>query len=198
MTVGMKPRLEPFLSMNGYTTRRGSRRVVPWFPDLCTRLAGAAFGLALPLTAAEPFQTLVSFGGAGAAQSTWPASPLIEASDGMLYGMASGTNQTAVFRLNKDGFLYGTTSRGGESDFGAVVRLAQQPVILSIGVSGPAIQLQLSGIPGRNYGIEAKDSQDPASWVALGVRTAGTNGVFAFDDIRSGVWRGRFYRAVEQ
>jgi len=100
--------------------------------------------------------------------------------------------------LAKDAFFYGTTIRGGDSDFGTIFQLAQSPAILSIGMSGPAVQLRLSGIPGHDYSVEAKGALDSPTWTGLGVRTAGTNGLFAFDDLDSGGRPISFYRAVAQ
>ena len=72
----------------------------------------------------------------------------------------------------------------------------QSPNIVSIErLDAARIRITFIGIAGRIYGIQATADLTNPAWERIASRTAGTNGVYEFEDA-VGEGTARFYRAV--
>jgi len=138
-----------------------------------------------------------------------PLSALLEARDGLLYGMTylGGTDgKGTAFILNKDGTgyavvrsfsasggdgqnpraglaqgndlaLYGTTSNGGDSGFGTVLRFLPlaTPQMLDLVLAGNSVKVRFSGVSTNHYQVFR--STNLVSWSFLSTLTMPASGI---------------------
>jgi len=111
-------------------------------------------------------------------------------------GTSDGSTPVAPLFLGADGNLYGTASLGGESDSGTVFKVVLSttpaPKFTSI-VSGPALTVSWSTMPGQMYQLQFATDLTQNAWFNLGAPTNGAAGSASFSDTNIGKLQ-RFYR----
>jgi uncharacterized repeat protein (TIGR03803 family) len=116
----------------------------------------------------------------------WPTTPLLQASDGALYGATS------------DGGIRDTNNPLG---YGTVFRLfsgAPQISITHLEFDGGGARLSLSGgAAGQSYNLQASTNLTVGEdWQTIGSATAALNGSFQFLDTYASNYAARFYRSA--
>jgi hypothetical protein len=114
-------------------------------------------------------------------------------------GQVQLTNDTITYTppagfMGMDSFGYVLTPASGPSFNGTITALVNASLILNGSVTGGTATLQFIGMPGSFYFIQA--STNLKSWTLVGGATAGTNGLFQFQDPNAGQYPDRYYRTV--
>lgn len=102
----------------------------------------------------------------------------------ILYTPASGFTGNDTFNV--------TTTNSNGSIGSAVALVTVQPIAPLAIQPNHTVQLQLSGVAGSNYTVQA--SSDMINWTNIGSVTAGNNGVVLFMDTNAPAFNTRFYR----
>ena len=105
-----------------------------------------------------------------------------------------------------DTFTYTVADSYGAMNQGIVtVTIAPPTNGQSVNITGIATlgdgtsEISFAGIPGRTYLIQAATNLTPTiTWTTIGTNTAGTNGLFQFNDLDSTNFVNRYYRTSEQ
>src|ERR1700722_14771405 len=94
--------------------------------------------------------------------------------------------------------VYGATNQGT-----VTVTIAPPTNGQSVNITGLATladgttEISFAGIPGRTYLIQAATNLTPTiTWTTIGTNTAGTNGLFQFNDLNSTNFVNRYYRTA--
>jgi uncharacterized repeat protein (TIGR03803 family) len=150
--------------------------------------------------------------------------PLIQASDGNLYGVtpSGGTfGAGTVFQISTNGFLtvlhsfqgsdganpfglmqgrdgnlYGTTWEGGTDGGGTVFRLVIPPGTPSVNTTGGVFNIKWNAVPGQTYQVQYSTDLSKTNWMSLISAITPTNSTAAAID-SVGPDSQRFYRIVE-
>ena len=171
----------------------------------------------------------VSFNGTNGSNAGYgiPAfleAPLIQASDGNLYGVtpSGGTfGDGTVFQIStnglltvlhsfqgsdganpfglmqgRDGNLYGTTWEGGTDGGGTVFRLVIPPGTPSVNTTGGIFNIKWNAVPGQTYQVQYSTDLSKTNWMSLISAITPTNSTAAAID-SVGPDSQRFYRIVE-
>ena len=95
--------------------------------------------------------------------------------------------------------VYGATNQGT-----VTVTIAPPTNGQSVNITGLATladgttEISFAGIPGRTYLIQAATNLTPTiTWTTIGTNTAGTNGLFQFNDLNSTNFVNRYYRTAQ-
>ena len=171
----------------------------------------------------------VSFNGTNGSNAGYgiPAfleAPLIQASDGYLYGVApagGAFDDGTVFQIStnglltvlhsfqgsdgaepfgiiqgRDGNLYGTTWQGGTDGGGTVFCLVIPLGTLSVTQTGGMINFSWNAVPGQTYQVQYKTDLSQTNWMSLISAITATNSTVTATDV-VGPDTQRFYRIVE-
>ena len=171
----------------------------------------------------------VSFNGTNGSNAGYgiPAfleAPLIQASDGNLYGVTpsgGGFGDGTVFQIStngllavlhsfqysdgatpfglmqgRDGNLYGTTWQGGTDGGGTVFRLVISPGTPSVTTTGGLLNINWKAVPGQTYQVQYTTDLSKTNWMSLISAITPTNSTAAAID-SVGPDSQRFYRIVE-
>ena len=117
-----------------------------------------------------------------------------------VYYTPSGVNPNVT-----DAFTYTVADVYGATNQGTVtVTIAPDTNMQSVNITGivtlgdGTTQISFAGIPGRNYLIQATTNLTPTiTWTTIGTNSAGTNGLFQYDDLDSTNFANRYYRTSE-
>jgi autotransporter-associated beta strand protein len=104
-----------------------------------------------------------------------------------------------------DAFTYTVADVYGATNQGTVtVTIAPDTNMQSVNITGittlgdGTTEISFAGIPGRNYLIQAATNLTPTiTWTTIGTNTAGTNGLFQFNDQDSTNFANRYYRTAQ-
>ena len=181
-----------------------------------TRLLVLGYALAVgaPAHAQWTCERLRSF---GIADGNYPGAPLLEASDGMLYGSTSEGGIEAeygtIFRLRPDGseyevvhrftwgdgaYPYGALLEGGDGVlYGTASKGGNSGLgtVYKLDGQGGSLQVLHSfiGVPGESYQLEATTRLVNPAWMPVDTEVAGPDGSASCDDLTARHYSGRFY-----
>jgi autotransporter-associated beta strand protein len=104
-----------------------------------------------------------------------------------------------------DTFTYTVADSYGATNQGIVtITIAPDTNAQSVNITGITTlgngtsEISFAGIPGRTYLIQATTNLTPTiTWTTIGTNTAGTNGLFQFNDLDSTNFVNRYYRTAQ-
>ena len=110
-------------------------------------------------------------------------------------GATDGQNPQAGLMQAADGTLYGTTSEGGDLNFGTVFKLwpPETPDMIGVTIADGAAQVSFAGVTGYQY--QVLRSTDLSHWSALRTITMPSSGIYTNSDNTSPTLT-VFYRAA--
>jgi fibronectin-binding autotransporter adhesin len=111
-----------------------------------------------------------------------------DAVTGTFKNLPAGT----VFGLG--GFPFQIFYTGGDGNDVVLTRIRPAPGVITPSLTGTNVQLEIPGIAGVNYIVEA--STNLINWQAISTNTAGGNGISTFTDSSVNQFSQRFFRVV--
>jgi hypothetical protein len=114
------------------------------------------------------------------------------------------TNLTDVQRSNVENYF---VTKWEQNSMAASVPFVVYPSNPSVSIIGPAgastngnaassVTVDLSGIPGKSYRLQATTNLTSTNWMNIGTNTGGVNGAIQFIDTGATNYPDRYYRAV--